>query len=106
MNINKEYVKTILLERENTTHNLHVGEEATLIGFGKTSDVSNVSPVLNEVDGLTIITNEQCAITYGIFTYSGIVINLKTTWLNCFTNIVESYSRCAPIPQMERVLAT
>jgi len=69
-----EYVNTILLEAENTTHNLHAGEEATFTGFGKTTDISNLSPVLNEVDGLLIITNELCALTYGINIYPGTVI--------------------------------
>jgi hypothetical protein len=70
------------LEKSNTTANLHAGEVASISGYGKTSDTSGVSPVLNEVDGVPIITNAVCAQTFGnLVVNAGVVIYIIYSFL-------------------------
>ena len=69
------YVNTIRLEAASQTPDLHAGETASISGYGKTSDNGGVSNVLNEVDGVPIITNAVCAQTYGtLVANAGVVI--------------------------------
>jgi hypothetical protein len=70
------------LEGKNTTPDHHVGEVASISGYGKTSDTSGVSPVLNEVDNVPIITNAVCADSYGLaVANAGVVIYIIYSFL-------------------------
>ena len=105
-----EYVNVITIDGEDSTHNLHAGEVGTFVGFGKTTDVSNTSPVLNEIDDILIITQELCKYTYGLLLHAGEVIyilNLNSGSECCRFHLVfqfEKKNRFVLIQPMEKVL--
>jgi secreted trypsin-like serine protease len=72
-------VNTIKMETSNTEADHHAGEVASISGYGKTSDTGLVSQVLNEVDGVPIITNAVCADTFGTLVANAGVICLDAT---------------------------
>jgi secreted trypsin-like serine protease len=75
-----DYVNVIDLEPAGKVPNNHAGEEVTITGYGTTADgpLQGVSNTLQAVDGVIVITNQECALVYGAEVINDGVICLDT----------------------------
>merc|ERR1711994_207541 len=69
-----DYIRPACLPTYSDVGNDYVGEPTTPVGWGKNSDnAGGITPTLQMVEDLPVITNSQCAQYYGSIMYRGIV---------------------------------
>jgi len=69
-----DYIRPACLPTYSDVGNDYVAEPTTPVGWGKNSDnAGGITPTLQMVEDLPVITNSQCAQYYGSIIYQGIV---------------------------------